>query len=70
MKSTVDNYEAKKDKNSGYATGIKNTINNMSWIKVHTKGRQRDEFKIWEAQKDKNSGYATGTRGIAVNARP
>ena len=49
---------------------IKNTINNMSWIKVHTKGRQRDEFKIWEAQKDKNSGYATGTRGIAVNARP
>ena len=25
---------------------IKNTINNMSSIKVHTKGRQRDEFKI------------------------
>ena len=42
----------------------------MSWIKVHTKGRQRDKFKIWKAKKDKNSGYATGTRGIAVNARP
>ena len=32
MKSTVDNYE-------------KNTINNMSQTKVHTKGRRRGEFK-------------------------
>ena len=36
MKSTVDNYE-------------KNTINNMSRTKVHTKGRRRGEFKNWKA---------------------
>ena len=47
MKSAVDNYEKK------------NTINNISRTKVHTKGRRRGEFKNWKAYKDKNSVYVT-----------